>query len=362
MDDRAPLRLAVFVSPHGYGHAARACAVGSALARRLEGVELEVFTSVPEWFFAESLDLPFRYHRCDSDVGMVQRTSLREDAAATAARAAPFAAFDGAELDRLAGDLRQARCSAVLCDISPLGVAAAQRAGLPSVLVENFTWDWIYRAYLDEAPLLGAVADRLAAVFATATVRVQAEPVCVPVPGAVRVAPVARRPRRSRAAVRRLLGADDHRAVVLVSMGGIAWGFSGLDRLAGIDATFVVPGGAATECRRENLVLLPHRSAFYHPDLVAAADAVVAKLGYSTVAEVAGAGVPLAWVPRPRFPESPVLERYVGARLPSLEIPAAAFESGDWADIVPELLALPRQSPRALAGAAQAAAAVAAVL
>ena len=49
---------------------------------------------------------------------------------------------------------------------------------------------------------------------------------------------------------------------------------------------------------------MPHHSAFYHPDLVNASDAVVGKLGYSTVAEAALAGVSYAYVPRNQFRET----------------------------------------------------------
>ena len=85
--------------------------------------------------------------------------------------------------------------------------------------------------------------------------------------------------------------AEAGRPMILVSMGGIPWAFENLERwrAAGV-YDFVVPGGAAREERAGNLVLLPHHSPVYHPDLVAAADVLVGKLGYSTVAEaLAGA-------------------------------------------------------------------------
>ena len=50
-------RLAYFVSPHGFGHAARACAVMQAMRAVWPRVVFEVFTLVPEWFFAESLEV-----------------------------------------------------------------------------------------------------------------------------------------------------------------------------------------------------------------------------------------------------------------------------------------------------------------
>ncbi len=45
--------LAYFISPHGFGHAARACAVMSAILERMPGVRFEIFTEVPRWFFVD---------------------------------------------------------------------------------------------------------------------------------------------------------------------------------------------------------------------------------------------------------------------------------------------------------------------
>ena len=42
----------------------------------------------------------------------------------------------------------------VVSDAPPLGCAAAAAAGIPSVVITNFTWDWIYEGYA--AHLAGA--------------------------------------------------------------------------------------------------------------------------------------------------------------------------------------------------------------
>jgi hypothetical protein len=143
--------LACFVSPHGYGHAARACAVMQALFELRSDLCYEVFTTVPEWFFSESLTAPFTYHEMVTDVGLVQPDALTEDVQATVGRLDELLSPVDSLLDQIAFRLQQLACRVVLCDISPLGLAAADRIGLPSVLIESFTWDWIYRAYLDGA-------------------------------------------------------------------------------------------------------------------------------------------------------------------------------------------------------------------
>ena len=117
----------------------------------------------------------------------------------------------------------------------------------------------------------------------------------------------------------------------------------------------MVPGGSAEEAWEGNLRLLPHHTPVHHPDLVAAAEVVVGKLGYSTVAEAVGAGSRMLYVPRPGFRESAVLARYVGERLPAETIALAELESGAWVERLPRLLARPRPAGAGRQGAAVAA-------
>ena len=104
-----------------------------------------------------------------------------------------------------------------------------------------------------------------------------------------------------------------------------------------------------------NVLLLPHHSSFYHPDLVTAADAVVGKIGYSTLAETCRAGIPYGFVPRAGFRESAVLARWLRGRGRGLRIDPAAFASGAWVRRVPELLAIGRARGRFTDGAREAA-------
>jgi UDP:flavonoid glycosyltransferase YjiC (YdhE family) len=348
--------VACFVSPHGFGHAARAAAVCGALRDRVPGLRLHLFTTVPRWFFADSLAPGFALHRLETDVGVVQRGPLAEDLPATVARLAGLVPPPPRLLQALGRRLRRLGCAAVVCDIAPLGIAAARAAGLPAVLVENFTWDWIYRGLADREPRLRYFADELAATFRLADLRVQTEPVCRAVAGAVRVGPVCRRPRSTRAATRAALGVPARAPLVLVTMGGIPHGGFALEtlgRAAGVH--FVLAGAARRRRRAGNALLLPHRSGFFHPDLVAAADAVVGKLGYSTLAESSRAGVPFGFVPRPGFPESAVLERWVLRRGRGVRLAPDDFASGAWVRRLDDLLALGRSRERLTDGAAEAA-------
>jgi UDP:flavonoid glycosyltransferase YjiC (YdhE family) len=350
-------RLTLVVTPHGFGHAARAAAVAAELARRRDDLELEIRSAVPRWFFESSLEAPFRHLDERWDVGLVQRGPLEEDLPATLAALERL--WTGDAVERAAARLAGARPDLVVTDAAPLAVAAARRAGLPVVLVESFTWDWIYQGYLDVEPGFASWIERLAPIADEADLRLRPEPACGDAAGDLRLPPIARAPTRRREEIRARLRIAPERALALVSMGGVEGGHGSLERCRElVDVDFVVPGGAALERRVDNVVLLPHRTPVAHSDLVAAADVVIGKLGYSTVAEGFAAGTRFAYLPRPAFRESAVLARFVRERLPSVELDAAAFADGRWIEALPALLARPRPEPGDASGAEPAAEAI----
>jgi hypothetical protein len=385
-----------------------------ALLEHDPAARFEIFTKVPRWFFADSLDpkVPdsrslapcgrrgttgthlrrtqvqarpyttqtdpkgferplgscFGYHSVLTDIGLAQATALREDMAETARRLNDFLPFDRRRVRRLALKVQRLGCELVMCDIAPLGIAVAREAGLPSVLIENFTWDWIYQAYVspigdvspvgDVPPAGGGELSRhittLRALFDAADYHIQTEPVCDRRAADLTTAPVSRPPRTPTRLVRERLGIADGTPAVLITMGGIPWQYTFVQQLAGRgDVTFIVPGAGKRPQAEGNLIRLPHHSAFYHPDLVNASDAVVGKLGYSTLAEVYQAGVPFGYIPRPGFRESPALEAYVQEAMHGLAIDAGQFEDGSWLAQIPRLLAMPRARRAGPNGAAQ---------
>lgn len=332
--------LAVFVTPHGFGHAARAAAVMAELAR-VADARFELYASTPRWFFDESVPGRYRRHELRTDVGFVQRTALAYDLPATVAELRELLPFDATLVDGLALELRRSGCRAVLCDVAALGIAVAERAGVPSILVENFTWPWMYEPHLPEAVGLAPLSDDLASWYARATFHVQAEPVCAPDPRARVVPPISRAPRRSREEARTALGLAEGETAVLVTLGGVPQELGFVERMRAMpDVTFVVTGAAGTR-RDGNVHLYDNDTSIYMPDVVRAVDAVVTKLGYSILAEVWAEGRPLAWVTRPDFRESGPLDAWATTRLGGFAMGPEEFESGDWLDRVPGLLETP---------------------
>jgi len=350
------LSIAFFISPHGFGHASRASAVMDALWCEHPEVHFEIFTQVPLWFFENSLSAPFNYHSCLTDIGMAQKSSLHENLDKTLELLDRFLPFEQSWISRLAERINRLKCRLVVSDIAPLGIAVARKAGTPSVLIENFTWDWIYRQYETAKPQFGEFAKYLQAIFVDADHHIQTEPVCRPLKTELRTLPVSRALRSSSTAIRKRFHIDPNRPLVLITMGGIPAHNRFIDLLRHQShITFIIPGGAASLKMNTNVIRFPFDADVYHPDLVQACDAVVGKVGYSTLAEVYHAGTPFGYIPRPGFRESKQLSDYIAKKMSGMPIDADEFESGHWISRVDELLAFPRKSQSSVNGSEQAA-------
>jgi len=334
------LHVAYFITPHGFGHAARACAVMDALQRVKTGLVFEIFTTVPEWFFRESLDCKISYHPFTSDVGLIQKSSMQEDIHRTLQHLNDYYPFPQEIIDGSCKILKEHNVKAVLCDISPIAIEIAGKCNLPSVLIENFTWDWIYAGYSPNQAQFNQFIDGFQKAYSQVNYHIQTTPVCAPYKQVdFKSAPVSRVPREKRVLVREKLGLNNHQTLVLITMGGIPGKYSFVQGLACYPQyQFLIPGAADHTSRQGNILLLPHHSDFYHPDLVNASDLVIGKVGYSTLAETYHANIPFIYLSRESFRESACLVDFVQKEMVGVEINEDQFQSVQWMDLIPGLL------------------------
>ncbi len=351
--------IAYMISSHGYGHAARASAVIGALAEKQPELYFHLFTQVNPAFFEVSHHKNYTYHTEWTDVGLVQAGPFVEDLSATADLLTRFLSQSQSTIQRIRAELQKQGCRLVICDISPIGIAAAVEAKIPAILIENFTWDWIYAGYpgwqLQLAPAIQIFADW----FHAADCHIQTIPACDPDPSAdLVVPPVSRKNQKTRAEMRKILHIPEAAKAVLITTGGIENRPAFLEQLSKYkNAFFLVPGGSKDSLRIEgNVISFPHQSNLYHPDLVQASDLVIGKAGYSTIAEVYHAGIPFGFVPRSNFPETPRLAEFIQKEIPGEEISTEDFNSGAWLGKLDFYLSLPRVKRAAPNGADQIAA------
>ncbi len=330
--------IAYFISEHGFGHVARACAVIEAL-EKYESTQIHIFSKIPEWFFKNSLagfQQNIKLHSIQSDVGLVQADPFHEDLELTLKQLERFYPISPAMLFEIVELIKKIRVDLVICDISPLGLLVAESACIPSLLIENFTWDWIYEPYVTYSKKFGQYANYLSGIFESATYHIQTEPLCRRDSKYLLVAPIFRQKRTSKRDTRKSLGISNTACMMLVTMGGISINASQYQINENLkDWIIIIPSqDVKSPYRTGNYILLPHDHQFFHPDLVHASDVVVGKVGYSTIAEVYSAGLPFVYIGRENFRESSYLEAFIAKNMQNKQISLKEFENGSWFNLV----------------------------
>jgi L-arabinokinase len=361
-------RIVFYVSGHGFGHTSRAVEVMHALLDASPEAAITVKTSAPRRFFERTLHGRADIVEFQCDSGMVQIDSLNVDTGESVRQARQFQA----RLEDLAAAeasyLRARGASVVVGDIPPLAFTAAAAAGLPSVAIGNFTWDWIYEGYGDEATADLARGIRGAYQRATRVLRLPMaggfeglEPMTRDIPF------IARHSRREPDEVRRSLGLPPRalsKPLVLMSFGG--YGVAGLDtaalaRLADYTvATTDTPGLAQIRPAPGILYVSEHElygAGLRYEDLVRAADVVVTKPGYGIISEAIANDAALLYTSRGRFVEYDVLVREMPRYVRAAFIGREDLLQGRWGPALDALLNQPAPPERPPTNGAQIAAA-----
>lgn len=355
--------IVAYVSGHGYGHATR---VGEVLrtVRALEPrVPLTVVTSGPERLYRRAVPGPLEVRHLECDVGLVQKDALAMDEPATVDRWRAFVAGDGQRIADEARWLRREGARVVLGDIPPLAFAAAAEAGVPSVGLSNFSWDWIYRYMSSRFAGLAEAADWAAASYRRCGLLLQ-----LPFAGDLSAFPrreqiplVARSPRATREDARRLLDLPDG-PLALVSFGGLGlprFDPGVLERAKGWNfiLTGLETGGPANATGNATVLDVDRATALGldYIDLVGAVDVCVTKPGYGIVSDAIAARTRMAYTERGDFPEYPILVDEMARWLPSRHVSNADLLAGRLGPVLDEVLAVPFPPPPDMSGGDRAA-------
>lgn len=352
--------MAFYISGHGFGHASRAIEVINTLGELRPDIPVCVRTSAPRRLFDLTLRRPVAFFDVQCDTGIIQQDSLQLDAAASIREAAEFHRTLAQRADEEAAFLRSRGARIVVGDIPPLASAAAFIAEVPSMLIANFTWDWIYEGYPE---LLNAEPDLVATIrraYSTASLALR-----LPMSGGfsglssvTRDIPfIARRSLREPAEVRKAVGVPLDKPFVLVSFGG--YGVAGLNN-AGLSelgdytlATTDTPSrdGWEKPADVKGLVYLSEQrlydTGYRYEDLVRAADVVVTKPGYGIIAEAIANETAILYTSRGRFVEYGVLVAEMPRYLRAEFIEQSDLLDGRWREGLERLLKAPKPAATA---------------
>jgi len=350
------------ISSHGFGHAAQMLPVLNALGRTVPGSKAILRTTIPPWFFKGRLSMAWDVSPAEQDIGCVQRGPLTIDVDATWAAHKAFHADWERRVVRESEAIRSTSPDLVVSNISHLALEAAALAGVPAVGLCSLSWDGVLEALLDSGGstrgLQAAVIQRIRQSYGVADLMIRATP-GIPLSAfrkVIDVGPIAQPLAPDPERVRKAIGAGAQEQLVLVSLGGIALEAFPYERLEGLRSyRFIVSGPVPAGFRRVHAaasIPVPFAT------LLASADVLVTKPGYSTVVEAVAQCKPVVYVRRYNFVDEDCLVSYLHRYGRGVELPAADFTSGRWDDALRAVSGTPQPSETAPppTGAAEAAA------
>ena len=340
--------LVVSISGHGFGHVAQTAPILDALHVRMQRLHLTVRSAVPLAHLRSRIHAPFAHLPSEGDIGMMMSSALDIHVGDSRAAYRAFHADWDARIAEEARLLRDLGADMVLSNVCYLPLAGAQRAAIANAALCSLNWADIYRHYCGD----DAIAAQMHTCYASADAFLRATPgmAMSDLPNLVQVAPIAAAGNDRRDVLNRRLKLAPGEKLVLVSLGGIA-GRLPIERWPRIDGVrWLVQQNWKVE-HPDAIVLESMQMSF--SDLLASSDALICKPGYGSFVEAACSGVPVLYVSRADWPESPALIAWLRQHGLCREASRDDLERGNIEDLLEGIWNAPRPEPVIPTGAEQ---------
>jgi L-arabinokinase len=322
--------IAYYVSAHGYGHGVRSCDIIGAINRLCPRLSITVVSDLPVSFFENRLGSGTNLYRSGAfDVGMVQLDSIRTDVPATLAKVeALYAQSDKLIAEEIAF-LERACIGLVVADIPAIPLEAAALAGIPRIAVGNFSWDWIYSAFVERDARWRKLVRRFENGYGKADLllRLPFSADMHSFRAAEDIPLVASPGQNRRAELATIAGCREDKRWVLLSFTTLDWGDDALDnveKLTEYEFFTVLPlrflRGNIHPIKREQVPFA---------DVAASVDGVLSKPGYGIVSDCVVNQKPLLYAERTDFAEYEVLVEAIRKYLKHSHIPAERLYRGE---------------------------------
>ncbi|CAL9110946.1 unnamed protein product [Musa textilis] len=338
---REHLVFAYYVTGHGFGHATRVVEVVRHLIAA--GHDVHVVTGAPDSVFTSNRQSPNLYIRkVLLDCGAVQADALTVDRLASLEKyhqtaVVPRASILAAEVEWL----KSIKADLVVSDVVPVACRAAVDAGIRSVCVTNFSWDFIYAEYVIAAGHHHrSIVWQIAEDYSHCEFLLRLPGYC-PMPAfrdVIDVPLVVRSLHRSRSEVRKELGIGDDVKVVIYNFGGQPAGWKLKQEWLPAGWLCLVCGASDKQELPPNYVKLAKDA--YTPDYIAASDCMLGKIGYGTVSESLAYNLPFIFVRRDYFNEEPFLRNMLEYYQGGVEMIRRDLLTGSWTPYLERALTL----------------------
>ncbi|XP_077238581.1 L-arabinokinase-like [Tasmannia lanceolata] len=325
------LVFAYYITGHGFGHATRVVEVVRHLIAA--GHDVHVVTGAPDFVFTSEIQSSnLHIRKVLLDCGAVQADALTVDRLASLEKYSQTAVVPRSSI--LATEvewLNSIKADLVVSDVVPVACRAAADAGIRSVCVTNFSWDFIYAEYVMAAGYHHrSIVWQIAEDYSHCEFLLRLPGYC-PMPAfrdVIDIPLVVRRLHKSRMQVRKELGIGNDVKLVLFNFGGQQAGWKLKQEWLPAGWLCLVCGASDNQELPPNFIKLAKD--VYTPDLIAACDCMLGKIGYGTVSEALAYKLPFVFVRRDYFNEEPFLRNMLEYYQGGVEMIRRDLLTGHW--------------------------------
>jgi hypothetical protein len=324
--------LAYYISGHGYGHYARSIPVLKQLA---SDFNLHIKSEIPESLFKPYLDI----NHClqPVDVGCKHSGSINVDAKETFKSIKNFQNHSRIEAEKTW--LQKNQVDLVISDIASMPIKAGHDLGIPTILIGNFSWHDIY-SYLQGAEEQKQLLQELEEEYKCADLHIL--PQCHFSQSLAKntreVGFIAQKGQNIRKDLEQYLNicfADKTLIFIYIGQYGTK---SVLWENLSQHKDYIFLTRDSIEQTAPNLHLLDNR--FEFPDLIASADLICTKGGYSTLGSAFASNKPIITCERKDFYEFKAIREYLQKTQTGVIIEDDDFYTGNWQTSIKAALSL----------------------
>ncbi len=337
------LKIAYYISGHGYGHTVRSLQIIKELLEL--DVAIIIKTTTPTFLFKEVLSRSVPVLAEGFDVGLRQIDNIRFDLEKTKENLKALLA----RAEDLVGKERHffsnQEISGIVSDIPFIPLAAAGRSGLPSIAVSNFSWDWIYSFYSNEDPEWLPLAEACAGYYREGGLLLRL-PFHGEMPAfrqAEDIPLVARKSSKRKTEIRKNLDLPRGRKIGLIGFSQLDLQEEAIREIARLSRGYIF---LIKDPLNWKSPIFRKVEEVPFADLVLAADFVITKPGYGMVADCFSHGTPMIYSDRGEFPEYPILVEGIKDNLASCFMPSQDLYSGHWEPYLENISRQPRLQPK----------------
>ena len=300
------MRIAIYITSHGFGHATRQSALASEFIKL--GIECHIVSDRPTFLFPEESTL-FKLHSRQTDTGMFQTNWQNPDINKTILTLKKFWSNKESFIEREINFLKKYKIDFIVADVPPLPMLAAHKVGVPIYGMTNFDWYFNYKELklTTPNPEFKAIIQEIYDIYQLCE-KSYILPFSTPesisgLPNQIKVGNLAKSDICDRDKLCKKYDIDPYTIIALITFGGIVSDINYFkDILSNTSYTFIsnVNLGDYDTLR----VIAPESN---YSEIISSVDVVISKVGYSTLAETCAAGTYLYYATRDNFPEDDAL-------------------------------------------------------